>query len=289
MASTSTIPVHTSNAEALAAWDGNDGEYWVDNEQIFDRALERHDRPFLDAAAIRPGEQVLDIGCGNGQIARDAARLAAPGSVLGVDLSSRMVERARRRAQEQGIDNVTFVQADAQVHAFGQGEFDVAISRTGAMFFGDPGAAFTNIAGALTSGGRLALLVWRSLAENHWIRDFFAALAAGRDLPGPPPDAPGPFSMADPERVRPVLTASGFADVAFEAVDELMWFGHSADEAFRFVAGMGFTSFMLRDLAEESRERALADLRASLDAHATPEGVLYPSAAWIVTARRSDF
>jgi SAM-dependent methyltransferase len=287
MAAAGAVQVDPSNADALRAWDGDDGAYWAANEAVFDDSLERYRHRFLDAASITPTDRVLDIGCGNGQTTRDAALLATAGSALGVDLSSRMVEIARRRASEQGIDNASFLQADAQAHSFDAGAFDVAISRTGAMFFGDPVAAFTNIARALHHDGRLVLLVWQSPLRNLWFRDFFAAVAAGRDLPIPSPDAPGPFSFADPERVRPILTASGFIDVTFDGAEELMYFGHTADDAFTFVHGLGFARFMLQGLDDDARARALDALRATIDDHATDEGVLYPSAVWIITARRA--
>lgn len=84
------------------------------------------------------------------------------------------------------------------------------------MFFDDPVAAFTNVRHGLGAGGRLALLAWRELARNEWLTAIPAALACGRDLPLPPPDAPTPFSLADPDRVRPILTAAGYDDIAFD-------------------------------------------------------------------------
>jgi SAM-dependent methyltransferase len=287
MAATRVLAVDPSNADALRAWDGDDGDYWSRNERIFDGSVSRYREPFFAAAAIAPGARVLDVGCGTGQTTRDAARLARDGgAALGVDLSSRMLDVARRRAAEEGIDNVEFLQADAQVHRFGDGRYDVAISRTGTMFFGDPVAAFANIMRALRPEGRVVLLVWQALERNHWIRDFSAALSGGRDMPTPPPDAPGPFSLSDPDRVRSLLSTAGLVDVELEGVSEPMYFGDDADDAERFVRGLGFTGFMLRDLDDEGRASALAALRASIEAHETPDGVLYASAAWIVTARR---
>jgi hypothetical protein len=131
------------------------------------------------------------------------------------------------------------------------------------------------------------LLVWQAPEENHWFRDFTTALLLGRPRPTPPPGAPGPFSLADPERLVKVLTDAGLVDVEIDGVHELMWFGDDADAAYRFVTGQGFTEFLLRGLDPGDRERALADLRASIDAHETDDGVLYPSAAWIATARAS--
>jgi len=156
---------------------------------------------------------VLDIGCGSGQTTRDAARCATAGSALGVNLSSRMIELARQLAEREQVVNATFHQADAQVHTFPDQHFDIAISRSGAMFFGNAVVAFKNIARAVRPGGRLVLLSWQPLARNEWVSAFRTALAVGRWLPTPPQDAPGPFSLSDPDRVRGLLTSAGFADV----------------------------------------------------------------------------
>ena len=152
---------------------------------------------------------MLDVGCGTGQTTRDAARAASAGSALGVDLSSRMLDHARRRATEEGVTNVTFAQADAQIHPFEPGAYDVAISRTAAMFFGDHVAAFSNIGRALRSGGRLVLVTWQPLPGNEWIREISGALAAGRDLPAPPPDAPAPSRSPTRTAFAPCSPAPG--------------------------------------------------------------------------------
>jgi SAM-dependent methyltransferase len=284
---TKVVPVDPSNAGALEAWDGPDGAYWSEHATYFDDSLARYHDAFWVAAAVVPGMKVLDVGCGNGQTTREAARRAAPGTVLGVDLSSRMLDVARRRAAEAKLDNALFVQIDAQIHAFEPDAYDLVMSRTGTMFFGDPVAAFTNLGRALRTDGRLALFVWQSFEQNHWVRDFLTALDLGQPASAPPPDAPGPFSFADPDRGRAILTDAGFADVRFDGVEELMLFGRTADEAYRNVSGMSICDFKLRPLGADEQQQARALLRATIDAHATDEGVLYPSAAWIVTARHA--
>ena len=284
--SASTVQgIDPSNVEQAKAWDGDEGEYWATYAERFDRSIGRYHGPFLDAATIRPTDDVLDIGCGTGQTTRDAARRATAGQALGVDLSSRMIDLARRLAATQGIANAAFEQTDAQVRTFDPASFDVAISRTGAMFFGDPVAAFTNVANALRPGGRLVLLTWQPLPQNEWIREISMALAAGRSLPAPPPDAPGPFSLSDPDRVRAVLTAAGFSDVELAAQSEPMWFGEDADDAHRFIVGL--LGWMLQGLDDTGRARALDDLRRTLVDHDTDEGVLFQSAAWTIEAVRS--
>lgn len=284
MASTRAAGIDSSNAEQARAWDGDEGRYWATHADRFDRSVARYEDAFLGAAAIAPAERVLDVGCGAGRTTLDAARRATSGVALGVDLSARMLDVARRRAERECVTNALFEQADAQLHPFGAAAFDVAISRTGAMFFGDPVAAFANIAGAVRPGGRLVLLVWQPLTENEWLREIFTAMAAGRALPAPRADAPGPLSMSDPDRVRWILTAAGFSSPRFDARRETMTFGDNPDDAHGFIAGL--TGWMLDGLDAEGRTRALDALRVTMQTHETARGIEFGSAAWLVTAQR---
>ncbi|SHK87597.1 Ubiquinone/menaquinone biosynthesis C-methylase UbiE [Pseudonocardia thermophila] len=279
------LQVAPANEGQLAAWDGPEGAYWAAHADRYDKAVAAYHGPLLDAAAIGAAEHVLDIGCGTGQTTRDAARTATGGAALGVDLSSRMLEVARARAAADGQVNAAFEQADAQVHPFVPGSFDVAVSRTGAMFFADPVAAFTNVAGALRPGGRLALLTWQPLEANEWLPAFAGALAAGRELPVPPPGAPGPFALAEPDRVRSVLTAAGFAQITLDPLVAEMWFGEDGDDAARFVLGQ--LAWMLDGVDDETRARAEAALRSTTAAHETADGVRFGSAAWLIRAVRT--
>lgn len=227
---------------------------------------------------------MLDIGCGSGRTTLAAARSAAPGSALGVDLSAEMIEVARQAAQREGVPNARFVQADAQIHPFPEQAFDVAVSRTGATFFGDPVAAFTNIARAMCPEGRLVMLVWQPFDRNEYIVAITAALAAGRDFPRPSPYSPGPFSMADPARMRAVLTEAGFSTPNVASCTEPMYFGRDPQHAFQFMTGLA--GWMLDGLDDRRRARALEALRTSIQAHLTARGVAYGSAAWLVTTTR---
>jgi SAM-dependent methyltransferase len=197
-----------------------------------------------------------------------------------------MLARAEQSAKDEGLGTIRFEQADAQVHPFEAGAFDVAISRFGVMFFADPVAAFTNIASALRPGGRLVMLVWQSLAANEWMSAMRDALAVGRDLPVPPPGAPGPFGMADTRYATGLLTGAGFTDVAFTGSEQPFDVGPDADDAYAFAAGMQPVLLMLADLDEPTRARALDRLRAAVAAHETPDGVVFRSAAWVITARK---
>jgi len=282
---TSGVHIDPTNADQARAWDGPEGAYWAVHARRFDEAVAAYHRPFLDAAEIDPGQRILDIGCGTGQTTRDAARRAAQGWAVGVDLSLQMIQLARALAAAEGLANVWFEQADAQIYPFQAEAFDVAISRAGAMFFGDAVAALRNIARALCPRARLTLLTWQSLARNEWIREFRSALSAGRQLPIPPPDAPGPFALSQPDRVRSLLTTAGFTDVRLEERAAHTSFGPTAAEALEFV--LGLTGWMLEGLDHAGRARALEPLQATIAAHDTATGIRYESAAWIITARKA--
>ena len=279
-----TLRVDPANAGQARAWDGDEGAYWAEHAQRFDRAVAAYHGAFMAACGIARGERVLDVGCGTGQATRDAAAAARPGSALGVDLCGRMIELARQLAASQDIGNASFEQADAQIHPFPAGSFDAAISRTGTMFFGDPVAAFTNIGRALRPGGRLVMLAWQGPGPNEWVRELTGAMAAGRDLPAPPPDAPGPFSLADPARTRTLLASAGFSDVTLGALHGPMWFGSDPDDAHRFV--LGLLGWMLDGLDDTGRKRALDALSATVTAHAGSDGVTFAAGAWLIRAVR---
>lgn len=276
--------VDSSNAEQARAWDGDQGTYWARHADRFDEIAAPYHGRLLEAATIAPNEVVLDVGCGTGQLTRDTARLASSGSVLGVDLSSPMLALARARAAEEKLTNVSFEQADAQVHPFPDGGFDLVISRLGVMFFGDPVAGFSNLARSLRPGGRMALLAWQRLDRNQWVSELRAVMAAGRELPTPPPDAPGPFALSDPDRVRGLLTEAGLQDISLESVEEPVTFGRDAEHACEFVAGMW--SSLLDDLDDSTRARALDELRALMAEYVTEDGVRFGAAGWLIRARR---
>jgi SAM-dependent methyltransferase len=278
------VQTDPSNVEQLRAWDGDRGSHWATHAERYDQGVAGYQDRFLAAAAIGTSETVLDIGCGTGRTTRDAARRATAGSALGVDLSSRMIALARGLAERERVGNATFRQADVQVQPFPERHFDVAVSRHGSMFFGDAPAAFANIARSLRPGGRLVLLTWQPARDNEWISRFGAILAAGRELPAAAPDAPGPFSLSDPERVRRVLTAGGFTDVHLQSLTGPMYFGSDPEDACRFVAGQ--QAGMLRDLDAGTRARTLDALLADMAEHRTDRGVLYGSATWLIQARR---
>ena len=247
----------------------------------YDAELRLHNEHFRAAACVGTRDRVLDIGCGTGQSTREAANAAVDGSAVGVDVSAPMLERARLLSTEQGLTNVTYEQADAQVHRYPPASFDVCISRFGTMFFTEPVAAFTNIGRALRPAARLVLLVWQERDRNEWATAIRQALTASAT-----PRGPDAFSLADPVVTEGVLTAAGFADVSFSEVHEPVYYGPDSGAAFDAVLRLLKFGDLLADLDAPAAEQARTRLRSTLDAHDTAGGVYFDSRAWIVTARR---
>jgi SAM-dependent methyltransferase len=249
----------------------------------YDAELRLHNELFRAAARVGSGDRVLDIGCGTGQSTREAARAAVAGSAVGVDLSARMLERARQLSDDQGLPNITYQRADAQVHCFPPAHFDLCISRFGAMFFADPVAAFTNIGRALRPAARLVLLVWQDRDRNEWASAIRQTLTAATATPT---GGANPFSLADPTATEGILAAAGFEQISFTDVHEPVYYGPDSATAFDAVLRLWEFKDLLANLDAVTAEQARTRLRATLAAHNTDGGVYFDSRAWIITARR---
>ena len=172
--------------------------------------------PFLlEALALKPGERVLDVGCGGGKATIAAARAVAPGGhVTGADISVGLTELASQRAADAGADNVSFRVVDVQQETVAAAPFDAIMSQFGVMFFDEPATAFANIHAQLSPGGRIAFSCWQTMDRNPW---FVGAALAGLVPPPPPPEPgkspTGPFALGDAERTQAILESAGFANV----------------------------------------------------------------------------
>ena len=274
------------NAEQIERWDGPVGEHWVENAERYSRMA----APFLDAvvAAAEPetGERVLDIGCGSGDLTFAVAQRVRPGEVVGFDISGPMLANARSRAKDLGVQDVRFVQGDAQVYDFTE-PFDLVVSRFGVMFFDDLVAAFRNIASALRSGGRLAFACWLPLFDNEWIT--VPVTAALEHVPIPESrtlDGPGPFTLGEESTIRAVLSEAGFADVALDLFEAPMYLGSSVGDASAFMRQHELGEVLFADVSDAVAEQAVASIERALTPHARADGVYLGGKAWIVRASR---
>jgi SAM-dependent methyltransferase len=239
---------------------------------------------------VRPGENILDIGCGCGETSIDLGHRVAPyGRVLGIDISGPMLERARYSVGVLGLANVSFENADAQTHPFPDGAFNLVFSRFGVMFFIDPTAAFANLRRTLKKGGRLAFVCWQDIRLNPWMLVPLMAAAQHIALPTPPaPDAPGPFALADPDRVRRIVEGAGFLDVNLESVKTELVIGgtEDMDVAVNFLMRIGPAATALREAAPEIMPQVAESIHDALVPYFQHgRGVTMEAAAWVVSGR----
>ena len=272
------------NVEQAEAWNGASGRHFIEQRERHERMRGRLTARLFAGAQVEDGENVLDIGCGCGDVTILAARATRSGHALGADLSQIQVAEARRLAASAGVTNASFEVADAQVHPFQAAAFDLVLSNFGVMFFDDPAAAFGNLRKALRRGGRLAFLCWRTRDENPFFTVGFAEAAAAlnlRELPGPP----AAFSLADTGRVGTLLSGAGFGGIEFAKVDEPMLIGRDVDDVLEYERASPSVAELVTGLSAAQAAELTRHVRDRLVTYASPDGVAMPGAAWLVTAQ----
>lgn len=275
------------NADQRAFWGGPGGRIWVARQDHTDTTLTDASAALLARAAPRPGERVLDVGCGCGSSTLEMARaVGSTGRVTAMDISETMLAEGRVRADAAGIGNISWTLADAAVAPLD--EYDLLVSNCGVMFFGDPVAAFSHLRGAARPGGRMTFICWRALAENPWLQIPMGAVSPHiPPRPAPNPEAPGMFAFADPDRVHRILTAAGWTPPQMEELDLDLDIaaGRGLEEAVVQSTQIGAVNSWLRNQPADIVNAAVNDIRAVLAPHAVGESVRLPGAMWLVSSQ----
>lgn len=270
-------------------WDGEMGARWLAHLDRFEGMIEPIGTALLAHAAFSPGERVIDIGCGAGANSIDVARLVAPdGAVTGIDIAPMLVDVARERASLAGMGNVDFMVADAQRAMPGAAPVDRLFSRFGVMFFDDSDAAFANLRGWLSPGGRIDFACWAAPDLNRWIAVAGAVVAQHAELPVRDPDGPGPFRFANPDATRAMLERAGFTDVTMQlhtGEQCLAGPGSTPEGAADFLFSAMSMGKALADLDPGLPDRVRADVIDALRPYHRDGAVRMPGAAWLVSAR----
>jgi SAM-dependent methyltransferase len=280
---------HEQNADQIAYWNGPGGQRWADRQAAQDILLRPIADLLIDRAKPKPGERVIDVGCGSGATSiLFGERVAPTGHVFGIDVSGPMLERARQTApKELPVD---FALADATVYPFDPASFDLLASRFGVMFFADPALSFTNLRKALRPQARLAFACWREPKENPF---FMAPLQAVYKhvpkLPQQGPEDPGPFSFASEARVHQILGKAGFSGIAMEPIDLSLdvAIGRGLDAAVQGALEIGPAARALAEQPPDVVVAATNSIREALAPFVSGQSVPLRASIWIVTARAS--
>lgn len=263
-------------------------EAWERWEPQLVSSLAAVDPALFRALELKPGQRVLDFGCGSGEPTLAIAQLVAPrGSVVGLDISPPMLAIARRRAALRGVRNVRFKVGDV-AHGSLFGRFDRAVSRYGLMFVDDVPLTLERVRQSLKPGGRLALAVWGPAERNPFFR--VRAAAARPFLKEPPPDpelSPSPLRLARPGLLPRLLRKAGFSGVRAVGVDA-PFVMRDEEEFVGFSVGVPGPLMQLYDSLTRRDQRSLDQSLARGIRPFRSGGVLrVPGFAWLVSGRRS--
>ncbi len=283
----------SSNDDFISCWNEILVPKWNRFRHILSGNGAVHSEMAYDHFQIQPGDKVLDIGCGYGETCLEIGKIVGPeGEVLGLDCTEAFLEIAKKERDEAGISNVEFVLGDAQTYELPENYYDVVYSRFGVMFFQNIVYALKNAYRTLKPGGKLCMIVWRTIDDNPcW---GMAKDIALKHLPPPGDNAqtcgPGPFSLAYEETTRAMMNAAGFEKIElFERNDALIPVGTSMEEAIDFQILVGPSGEIIREAAELGQEKLpdiIRDMKNSMKPHEKDNGVYLPSSTWFIMARK---
>lgn len=233
----------------------------------------------------QPGKTVLELGAGTGETGFEAAAiLGEDGRLISTDFSPEMVEVARRRGTELGLENVDYRVIDAERTGLDSGSVDGVLCQSTYMVVADPAAALAETRRVLRPGGRLALSVWGAPERNPWASIGGMILVERGHMPPPEREAPGVFSMASEERTRALLDGAGFRSVRTEEVPVRFAFRALDDYEQWVIDVAGPVAMVVRGLPEDEREVLRARLGEAFVPFATDAGYELPGVALCAVA-----
>jgi SAM-dependent methyltransferase len=267
-------------------WAGDAGEKWAAEWRRTDRSFAGLTDRLLAKTREFSFNDVLDVGCGAGELSLAIARGRRNANIVGVDISPQLVEVARGRAEN--FSHVSFELGDASHWKPASGFTpDLLVSRHGVMFFDDPVAAFAHLAELSAPGAGLLFSCFRGPADN----EVFTGIGSLLPPPETPPDpeAPGPMAFANPDRVRSILSQAGWTGINLEPFDFAMVAGvgeNAVGDAMEYFMAIGPAANALAAMDGALRAATLEKMRIYLAGKAVRNIVALGAGAWIVTARR---
>lgn len=272
--------------DPIQYWNEEAGPKWVALHTQLDRLMDPLGRKVMELAQLRPGEHVLDVGCGCGSTSLQLLpRVKPSGSVTGLDVSAPMLEHARSQTSSLK-EGPQWVLADAATYQFPT-PFDVIYSRLGVMFFAQPAAAFSHLHKQLRKGGRMAFICWQPLPLNPLFCLGLEAASPFVTLPEPSsPEVPGPFSLSPAGKAERLLHQAGFEDIEVTSWESHIGLGETEETA-EFLLKMGPVAALVKEQEPATVDRIRNHLCQKLKQLPTDEQgcVQLATATWLVKAR----
>ena len=280
-----------SSPEALKGedWAGEMGAKWLANLAQFEGMIAPIGEALLKQADFKPGERVIDIGCGGGGTSIAIAQAVAPsGEVLGIDISPDLTNASTRRASDAGVGNIHFICADAATGQLRSAPFDRLFSRFGSLFFAEPHKAFANLHSLLRPGARIDLAVWGPPRENLWMMEMMGVVRRYIDIPPAVPRTPGPFAFEDLKYLNEILASGGFSGAnvtPYEGPQPIGGANVEPQDAVSFVLSSMAVGRALDEQGDEIRAAAEEELvELFRERHVVGQGVMMQGKAWLVSA-----
>jgi len=240
----------------------------------------------LAVLALRPGERVLELGAGTGELARKlASAVGSDGHVYATDAAAGMVELIRKTTAD--LPNVGTAQMDATDIGGTDATCDAVVFCMGLMFVPQPEQALSEIHRVLKPGGRLAATTWAAPEHNPWLTTIgMSAMMHGLVSGGPPVGPGGVLSLGEPAVLEELATQAGFSNVSVEAIEPTFRFA-DVDEYVDHVTSLAPPLAAAFATASDDQRKAMRDTVAqATHRFATDDGLDIPARALLLSAAR---
>jgi ubiquinone/menaquinone biosynthesis C-methylase UbiE len=271
--------------QSLESW-GQVASGWEDRREWMMDMTGRVNTWLVDKADPQPGQTILEIGAGTGDLGFQAAeRVGERGRVISTDFAPGMVEVARRQGEARGLSNVEHRVLDAERMDLEDDEVDGALCRWAYMLMADPGGALTETRRVLRPGGSLAFAVWRTAERNPWAAVPRMTLVQRGHVPTPEPGAPGIFAMGQPGRIRELVTGAGFGEPELEEIAFDFRYA-DFDDLWDVNLRLSPLGPVVNALPDDEREATLAAIAQNMASYRNEDGSYSaPAATWVGLAR----
>ena len=284
--------MNKQNIKQREFWSGKGGESWINDKDDMDRMLHTFGDHTANLINIKNGDDVIDIGCGTGKTTEHLSNIVGKtGSVLGVDISSSMIQYAEKIRKEKNIKNITYKEIDVQLDILPPLSFDHAFSRFGVMFFDNPKKAFENINNSLKKKATIGFVCWQTPEQNPWHSITQKVISSHFEIPQVTDiRAPSPFAFQQEEYIREILETANFSKVDVTPFNtKMIWFkGKTVEYAAQ--AMLERNPMIAQQLESQPSKNITKIINELADAYKTyyQGELMFPSSSWLVKAHKDN-